>query len=977
MKKIIASTIISCMFFTSLPVVYADGDELISTDKYSINTSIMCIYGIPYETTAEKFKENINISKIGATVTVTDIDGEVKDGIIEDGDRLTVEAGGEEYEYYLKTGIDGVSYSDSFNYRNYEEYKKVQNAINKTGKNNIYAPEDNILATITEVEGDRVLKIAPKPIKIGMNQYNRFNFIQFEEISDKAVVEYDVWQKDLSRDSIWVYVNAVYSGVPEKAETGYALWGSRISDRGTLMRDDMGKARWISLDGKPLFMEDESVYHVRQVLDFNGDIETYINGVQAEVTNEKVTENLSKSMGNISGITSIGYGVYLDTNGDWTNNSEGYGAMWDNVRVYDPVKYAEFYIDLLPEKGETAELSVYENTKKARAVIDDLTTNVLDESEVSNLDKLLFWEEQFASVKVNSEKYDVDNEERTVKGILKGETVSEFFDNLIKVEGYSYEIIGKEENDEVLTGDVLKVTDFINRTEEYSLSVEKGINVKGYSLNGSEISDIPYNTPVEEFLKNILRAESTNVKVYKGLTENTYVIKDGNTLKVTFKNGDVEEYLLKVMPGSVTAELSGVDGISVDSKNQVILGVEKGITVEELKRKLHVSDRGSLKIYREDGTEMIMGTITGTEIVKVFPEDQQPGTEFDIYTISCNLTFMEGESEIVTIKDEGFSYTETIYESGSAVEPGYNDITTIYFTSGYGTFTYTVPESREYNVYIYTSYHSSNSPFPATITYKGGKKDVMVPQNEKSGWKLVGTYAFTEGDNVKVECGKGMARLSAVKFEEWGNISEITQMEAVSGDISFNLKEGINSILKDNVKFNITADAELKKDDIRIISENGNVIDFEFNEENGEYFVTPIYSLRDNITYTLIVESDKLSKGYTYVLKNDEKCTAISEILFCDKEGKYLTSAAKAEVCDVNLKIKNPSSEMVSAKLVICYYSENGKADSIVMEDVEIGSGEILNINKQIDIKNPSENGKTKVFLWKNDFEPFGNVYYK
>ena len=147
MKKIIAFALISGMIFSSLSPVYAGNGDVVSSDEYSIDNSSMCIYDIPYETTAGVLKDNI-ISQSGATVTVTDIDGDTKDGVIEDGDRLKVEANGDIYEYYLKTGITGVSYSDSFNYRSYEEYKNIQNAINKTGKNNIYAKEDNVFGEI-------------------------------------------------------------------------------------------------------------------------------------------------------------------------------------------------------------------------------------------------------------------------------------------------------------------------------------------------------------------------------------------------------------------------------------------------------------------------------------------------------------------------------------------------------------------------------------------------------------------------------------------------------------------------------------------------------------------------------------------------------------------------------------------------------------------------------------------------------------
>lgn len=982
MKRIISSIIMPSILLTAFPAVYAESGDLVSSDKYSINNTVMCIYDIPYETTAEELKENIIISDSDASFSITDIEGEIKTGRIEDGDRVVVEADGEEYEYYLKTHIDGVGYSDDFNYRSYEEYKKITNALNKTGKSNVYAAEDNVFGEIVAKAGERVLKIAPKPAAIGMKQFNRFNFIQIEEISGKAVVEYDVWQKDLSTDAMWAYVNAVYSGVPEKPETGYALWGSNLRARGTLMRDDAAKARWLSFEGKQLIMEDERVYHVRQVLDFNGDIETYINGVKAKVTNEALTESLSKSMGNISGITSIGYGIYLDQNGDWRDNSDGYGVMWDNVKVYDPVKYAEFYIDLLPETDAAADLSVYENAKKAREVLDDLTVNAITESEISNLDKLLFWEEQFGSINVISEIYDVNNDNKTVNGILKGETVSEVFENINRIQGYSYEIVGKDDDDEVVTGDILKVTNFFDEAADFSLTADKDILVKGYILDDNTISEIPYNTAVNEFLKNISKAESTVADVYSDNVKNTYVVKDGDTLRVTFKDGVEINYSLNVEPGSSSAVLDGSGNIKVDTVNNVISGMDKGTALSELLASLEVSDRGTVKVYSKDGSEMINGTVNGTEIVKVFPEDPQPGAEFDTYTVSCNMIPIIEDDLIVTIEEEGFSCTGTLYASGSAVEPGYNGITTNYFTDGKGIFTPSIPKDGKYNVYIYTSYHSSNVPFPAVITHMGGNTNVTVPQEKESGWKLVGTYDFSAGTDAKVECsntsGGGMARLSAVKFEKLGETVEITGAEVISGDKSIALKEGINDILKENIKFKFNAEIEIKAEDIKIISENANEVDFVFTSENGEYFVTPNYQLKNDVTYYVVIETDKLSKAYTYVLNSVEKeVCSIAEISFYNEEGTYVTGAADAAFAYANIRINNKTSEKLSAKLVICYYPVNGKLSNIVMEDIEVEANGDLKLNKQIEVDTPSETGKVRVFIWQTDFEPFGDVYYK
>lgn len=981
MKKIISSIIIFCMILTSVSAVTAEAGSMVSSDIYSINNTVMCIYDIPYETTVEELKENI-ISDTGVNFSVTDIDGEEKTGIIEDGDRLVVEADGGEYEYYLKTYIDGVGYSDSFNYRSYEEYKNIQNATNKTNKAHSYAAEDVSTAEIAEYNGEKVLKMSPNRIKTTAMQYNRYNFIQFNEIPDKAVVEYDIWQNDLSTDCIWAYVNARYSGVADKAETGYALWGSRMGARGTLMRDDAFKARWLSFEGKQLFMEDKRVYHVRQVIDFDGDIETYINGVKAAVTNENLSETVSKSAGNFSGITSIGLGIYMDQNGDWTNNADVYGVMWDNVKVYDPVKYAEYYINLLPEKDAVPDISIIEKIEKVRAVIGDLTENALAEDEISNIDKLTYWEEQVNSANVSSDIYDVDNDNKTIKGIFNGETVAEFLENINQINGYKYEVTGKGDSDEIVTGDILKVTNMFEAVSEFNLTADIDIKVLEYTLEESAISDIPYNTAVEEFLNNIVTAKSTTAVVFRNNVKNTHMLKNGDILKLTLKNGDEKSYSLTVKAGSSTATLTGNGDIKVDGVNNVISGMEKGISVTELLAALNVSDEGTVKIYSKYGEELQNEKLNGTEIVKVFPQDPQPANEIDIYTLSCNKTLILGDTIVVTIEDEGFSFTGTQFKSGSAVEAGYNGITTSYIHEGNGYFTPTITEAGEYDVYIYTSYHSSNKPYPAKITYNGGEKEVTVAQNEASGWKFAGTYDFSEGTSGVVECRNATdgtyARISAVKFEKCGEAKEITEAKAISGDENVILKEGKNDISKENVKFSFTAEAELAAEDIEIVSENGYNTDFSFVSENGVYYVTPKYPLKKNVTYYVMVETDKLSKAYTYVINGEDSAiSATADIMFYNNDGSIAMSAGDAESAGADIKLKNTTSENISAKLVICYYSEEGKISSIAMEDITIDADKEMNLSKYIKTYPSSENGKVKVFVWQSNLEPFGSVYYK
>ena len=59
MKKIISSILTLCLMSGSGTVVLADKAEVISTDVYKIDNTAMCIYDIPYETTVEGLKGNI------------------------------------------------------------------------------------------------------------------------------------------------------------------------------------------------------------------------------------------------------------------------------------------------------------------------------------------------------------------------------------------------------------------------------------------------------------------------------------------------------------------------------------------------------------------------------------------------------------------------------------------------------------------------------------------------------------------------------------------------------------------------------------------------------------------------------------------------------------------------------------------------------------------------------------------------------
>lgn len=1033
--------------FSGLKFVYKGKNIDISSKVYTVDNSAMCISGIAYGTTADELLNNI-ICREMQNADVYDVSGTVKIGIVEDGDRLRIEADGETFEFYLKTYIDGVSYSDDFNYKDYEEYMSIQTAVNKSENKNAYSAEDVVTSEITEYNGEKVLSMAPNKSKKQGTQYYRFNLIGFDDISDKVIVEYDVMQRNLDGRGLWVYVVGDYTNGDQSLIDKYALWGSNLAARGTLMRDPAHAARWISFEGKQLIMESGRVYHVRQIIDFDGDIETYINGVKAAVTDENLTTEKSKSMKGFGGIKGLGLGVYLEASGDWSGTDGNFAVMWDKVKVYEPAKYAAHFINLLPQKDETPKEDIAERIAKARSVVEEMKEYGIGEDEISNMDLLEYWEDQTASVKIDSEYFDVDNDKHTVGGILKNMTVSEFLEKMSITKGYSAEVVGKSTDDIVVSGDILRVENLFSNKADFTLTANRDIIVLNYAFADDIISNVPYAEKVDGFLKNIVTAKAAKAEIYTGSELNTDTVKNGDILRITvnneqkdyeisvipasgenyitdageytvsgnvisgipynttfqhFKgqikvsdfasisypykedytgyvadgdeitvtaqNGDERIYTLEVLSGRNTAELSGKAKITVDSVNHVISGVTAGMSVEDLKNALSASNGATFAIYSENAEPLTSGTIKGNETVRVFFEYPDPGHEFDIYTLSCDAELVKEGDIIVTVEGDGFTYTGEKNVSGPAVEPGYNGITTVYIDKGNGIFTPNIEKAGEYDVYIYTSYHSSNKPYIATVYYDGGSEDAEVKQNEPTGWKKIGTYKFAAGDSGYVECknvdGGGFARLSAVKFENTGSYKLISEVSAVSEDSSAELHEGVNSgAVGENTKIKINSDTTLTKGDIKIISEYGNAMDIEIAEENGYFVISPKYNLRKEVTYYLTVSSDKLSKAYTYVLEGARDAVeATAQITLGESDG-----SAK-----IIMELKNNSTEDKEVKILICAYSDAFNMESCKKEKVTVNAGEKAKLASRINTSAKN----VRVFIWDGELNPVTRVYYR
>lgn len=552
--------------------------------------------------------------------------------------------------------------------------------------------------------------------------------------------------------------------------------------------------------------------------------------------------------------------------------------------------------------------------------------------------------------------------------------VYDFLENIIIPNAVTAKVFtGDGENTEIVRdGDVLRVS--ANGTEtEYNISVlpasgEKDITSTEYSVFENEISGIPYNTSLSEFLEKITVPEYAAVSHHyeQGYTGAVYT---GDEITVTAQNGDSKVYVLKVENGRTTADISGAAGIEINKKTGVISGAEKGESVSDFLSALTVTNGGKIKLYSADGEEKTSGVLSGGETVRVFPEYSTPGAEFDIYTVSCNSKLIGDSEIIVTVEDDGYSTNGDCYESGTAVEPGYNGITTVYPSNCTGRFTWQVTKSGAYSVYMYTSYHSSNKPYKAQLHSADGTEEATVHQEETSGWKLLGKYAFSAGEDGYIDItndegdNSGYARLSAVKIVPEGEYKNISDVALISENGEEKLREGVNRVKSlEGAKIKLTADAKIEKEDIKITSEYGNSLDFTLSEKDGAAMILPKYDLRKEVTYYISVNSEKLSKPYTYVLQHEKKISAAVAL-------RVVNGTAT-----VSLDAKNSGNGDETLTVFVCSFSDAFTMRECVVKSLTVSAGTEETITEKIGVESE---GSVKVFLWDSVMNPVTKVYYR
>ena len=1053
MKKIISLLTAVSMLLTVLPCVYADNSfgTYEAETLYNIDETNKIISGIPLGSTVEEV-----CATISDDGKVTDIDGNDKDSdaVVEDGDRFVSDGN----EYYLKTYATGLVYSDNFNYRDYDEYKTVINALNTSANANKFMRGTKADVLFDDYDGNRAMKMIPRGVG---NATYEMNFVGFDAQSGTIIVEYDIAQTGLNKKSIWAYVSGLYTGVTDPTTgVGYALWGSKFADRGTLMRNSENKARWISADGNSqlLMNEEHGMYHVVQVLNFSGNIETYIDGTQARIANEQITEDVDKSMSGFGGMRSIGLGIYSEASVDYDQIDDA-SIVWDNVKVYNPLKYAEYFICRLPEIGEDGDAFVLTRIDEARDVVDRLTDLGIDTTKISNIDTLEYWESMIGDVVIESDYYTIDGDNHTITGVVAGESVDSFVSHLSIPKNCNYDFT-LAASGIITSGDKLIVSNIFGAESEFTFIADKDFIISEYIVSGNTVSQIPYGTPVNEFMKNIITAENVQCGVFTGQSENNDIVLDGDILRIgneeytlsvipasddnsitssvynvdsenniisdipyntsfeAFKaaielpefatvtypyedsyegtlqdgdeltviaqNGDKRKYALNVNQGNPESKLTIVSGsgLTVDEEKKTVANVERGISVSELLGLLSATNDGQIKIFTKDQTEKVSGTINGMETIRLYPQDPTPGDECDIYTISCKSEEIAIQDLIVTVDDAGFKG-----ENGGAVSTsgsswiGYNNLVTRYVTGGPAVFNFTVPEAGDYKMYLYLSCQALTQTGKLNVIVNGEEiaSESVDVQQKPEGWYLLSTSTMQEGDEVKITSTttSGYMRMSAARM----TMSKMVTLnaKAINGDAETGLTEGENEISKENLSFEFETRADIKKDDISIVSENGNNIDFDFSSSNGKYTVTPKVTLSDYTSYYLTLMSEVVSKPYVYVLKGQQtQIDANTSIVFYTSSDKKATSAENAVKAKVNIKVAvNKAYDGEKAKAIICYYPTGGIMETMKEVEIDMSETKTHSISEDIEINTNSQTGSIKVFIWSSDLIPITDLYYK
>ena len=198
-----------------------------------------------------------------------------------------------------------------------------------------------------------------------------------------------------------------------------------------------------------------------------------------------------------------------------------------------------------------------------------------------------------------------------------------------------------------------------------------------YRVTDTEISKVPYDTSVEEFMENIVYSNGITCRLYAsdGTTEKTgsQSIVTSDKLRLTY-NGQTKEYTIQV-----DAEDLSVMSLNYDVTETAIQEVERGTTVETFLANLTYGEGLTVKVYAGDVQKESSAVVLDGDILKI------TGKSGDIreYTIRTRKIYEEYSVSGMTADQGSYQSGNTTEGAGSLALD--NNINTMWHTDWNGT----------------------------------------------------------------------------------------------------------------------------------------------------------------------------------------------------------------------------------------------------------------------------------------------------
>jgi hypothetical protein len=901
--------------------------------------------------------------------------------------------------------VNGLYYEELFeDYADYADFKAKNDAnaaANSLGANS--AAFNSASLSFPSESGGRYGRLEP------LNQTGAaYQYTAIQSVTGQFAVEFDF--RDDGYAPGWINFYAKFAGQPAPTQ----IMGVNSSGRGTLLRypsssSGAGNApRWLFINGEKYLPPAGEWQNMKFLFDLDDakTVQTFVNGRKAAFKNETGTADESDAT-TFSGnsefdwktMTHIGFGVQVD-------GLPAAGAVgFDNIRAYHPADYPVSLIQLLPAHMDAGDAGAAETAALARKMVDAAKLYGVGETRITNLSTLLTWEKVLFGALFWSEAYEIDDDARTISGVAAGEKVSAALARLSRVPNAALSIkrgatvLG--DNDGIIDGDVLAVSQNGVHAADYRInalppSAENALVSAGaYNLSDAAVSDVAYGTALSAFKQQLTLPAYAYANYPLDDGERVY---DGMLFTVTAQNGGVRAYIVSVNPGRSGGALRS-SGYVVDSVQRTVSGVALGQNIAPFLAATSATEGASYRLLTADMQPVTSGAFKGGETIRLYQEQPPYPGAFEIYAVLFDETAGTTTQErVVTISPsqnkngDSVELTGAWDESGGAVEPGYNGMTSIYGgADANARFTPNIAVAGKYKVYVYTSYHSSNPTRDAEIYADGVRLSARVPINfaAPSGWKYAGEYDFTEGSKGYLQFTAALlARISAVRFAMEETVGVASASVSVNGtETPLAPRGGIAGIEAGDARITLRFsypmnESGFTKTNLRLVTENGYDVAYTgvYSAAGRAYALTTDYALANGAAYYLIVSDgltteagDRLSSVYVFPFQTRERglyCAA--RTTYEDEDGRPSVSAANAARVCARYSLTNRTAETKNVQLIAAYY-ENGALTRLSIESQTATAESVLSGSFSFDLRSPSD--AVRVYVWNDAFVPLAETY--